>query len=124
MSEQDWRRRLPHRRPSFTREVQWGGGRWTVTVGIDRDGRPREVFADGAKEGSNMAAILSDACVVISIALQAGVPPEALAHSLGETRNPLTGACEPASVIGLIVSLLEGDPDMARVMRARGDEPT
>lgn len=119
MSEASWRTRLPDRRPSITREVEWGGGRWTVTVGIDRDGRPREVFADGAKEGSGMAAILSDACVVVSIALQAGVPVEALSHSLGEAVDVVTGARRPASVIGLIVSLIEGDERMARAVRAR-----
>jgi ribonucleoside-diphosphate reductase alpha chain len=119
MTDESWRTRLPDRRPSITREVEWRTGRWTVTVGIDRDGRPREVFADGAKEGSGMAAILSDACVVISIALQAGVPVEALSRSLGEEVDQRTGVLAPASIIGLIVSLIESDERMAWAVRAR-----
>jgi hypothetical protein len=35
--------------------------RLTATVGFDGDGRPAEVFLDGAKDGSGLAAVLEDA---------------------------------------------------------------
>jgi hypothetical protein len=56
--------------------------RLTVTVGFDGDGRPAEVFLDGAKDGIGLAAVLEDASVVISIALQHGIATAALAKSV------------------------------------------
>ena len=52
-----------------------------------------------------MRAILADACVVISLALQHGIEPLALAHSLA--RVPLSETeSAPASVIGAVVEML------------------
>lgn len=115
MADECWRTRLPDRRQAVTHDVAWGERQYTVTVGFDAAGAPREVFADGAKEGSAMAAILADACVVISLALQAGVPPDALGRSLGEDADPATGGARPASVVGMIVSMLETDAALARI---------
>ena len=92
---------LPNRRPSATVDVAFG----TVTVGFDALGQPREVFANGPKEGSDMQATIADACVVISIALQHGVPPAALGKSLGSVPD-WNGAIRPASAIGIIVAAI------------------
>ena len=90
------RRRLPVRRPNLTHVIKVGDQVISVGIGIDpRDGRPREIFMTGAKDGSALAAILDDAAVVISVALQHGVPAEALAKSVG--RLP-AGSVAPADL--------------------------
>ena len=74
---------LPTRRRSVTREVEYSGMPFTVTVGYDKAGAPKEVFADGVHNGSAMAVIISDACVLVSVALQHGITPPELGKSLG-----------------------------------------
>ena len=86
------RRQLPARRPNETRDLEIAGQPFTVTTGFDPDtGRPAEVFLDGPKVGTDMAAILDDTSVVISVALQCGVLPGALAKSVARVpAAPLT----------------------------------
>ena len=72
------RQRLPNRRPSHTETLEVGGQAVITTVGFDECGHPREVFMAAGKVGSMLNALLADAAVVISIALQHGVPGEAL----------------------------------------------
>lgn len=109
------RTRLPNRRTSLTELVTWqaadGSERaYHVTVGFGSDDRPLEVFANGDREGSERDAILSDACVAISLALQHGATPASLARSmllvpaLGD--DPWRPATRPASPVGAIVGLL------------------
>ncbi len=112
------RQRLPNRRPSETRELQLPHATVTACVGFDpADGRPRELFLSGAKDGTEMAAILDDTSVVISVALQHGIPAAALAKSVARIpAAPLvptdlataTGQAHtaPASVIGAALDLL------------------
>jgi hypothetical protein len=59
-----------------------GGQAIEASVGFDADGQPRELFLSGAKDGTDLAAILDDASVVLSVALQHGVPPAALVRSV------------------------------------------
>ena len=112
------RRRLPNRRPSLTQALTVGNLRFHASIGFDpADGQPREVFLAGAKDGTEMAAILDDASVVISMALQHGITAAALAKSVARVpAAPLTPAdlatptgptrTEPASVIGAVLDLL------------------
>ncbi len=112
------RHRLPNRRPSLTRTINAGNHRFEVTVGIDPvDGQPREVFLDGAKDGTEMATILDDVAVLVSIALQHGIRATALAKSVARLPLvPLTPAdlaeaagprqTAPASIIGVVLDLL------------------
>lgn len=100
---------LPNRRPSSTSEIAFRGFPITVTVGYDpATGQPREVFANSGRSGSDMQAALSDACVLVSIALQHGVTPAALAKSLGRVPAWVDGeeATDHASPIGVIVAAL------------------
>ena len=104
------RERLPNRRPSVMRAVHWRGPdgaetEYQIGIGFYANGHPAEVFADGPKVGSAMRLLLEDGCVIISLALQHGVPPAALAHSLG--RLPIDDVeSRPASVIGAVVEAL------------------
>jgi hypothetical protein len=95
---------LPARRLSETAEVRHGETTFTVTIGFDDAGSPREVFADGHKEGSAMRHLLSDACIIISVALQHGVSPDDLRRSLGTT--PTFRGDAPASAIGAVMAAL------------------
>ncbi len=60
------------------------GQTFTATVGFDPEtGRPCEVFLTAGKEGSLINAMLADAAVVISVALQHGISAQSLAKSIG-----------------------------------------
>jgi len=112
------RTRLPTRRPNATMEVRFGAFTFTVTVGFDMTGRPREVFADGAKIGTDIGHIVSDACVVISLALQHSCPPELLPKSMGRVPYPERGQgfCGPASALGMIAEVVaEADARRGRL---------
>ena len=105
------RTRLPNRRPQLTEGFSVGQTDYHASVGLELtpDGYiPREVFIEGAKPGSDMAFVLHDAAVLISLALQHGVSPEVLAHSLA--RIPLNPDDEseitPASATGAAVDFL------------------
>ena len=93
---------LPFRRENETIDLIFGNQTFAVTIGFRRDGSPGEVFVYGAKVGSDLHAMLSDACIVVSLLLQHGVQPAALAHSMGRAGNGVI----PASLIGALTDLL------------------
>jgi hypothetical protein len=93
--------RLPNRRAAETVMLEHDGARFMVTIGFYPDGRPGEVFTHGARAGSNMDALLADACVVVSCLIQHGVEPRILAASMGRLGNS-----KPASVIGAVIDLI------------------
>lgn len=97
------RQQLPKRRPAVTMELIHDFRSYSVTVGFDvANDRIGEVFTHGAKIGSAMDAILDDACVTLSLLLQHGVDPSALAASMGRLGDRKT----PASIIGSLADLL------------------
>ncbi len=110
------RHRLPNRRPSHTATLEVGGQIFTGTVGFDpEDGRPCEVFLTAGPEGSLINAMLADAAVVISVALQHGISAQSLAKSVGRLpEGPVTPADLdegkpariPASPIGAALDLV------------------
>jgi len=110
------RKRLPNRRPSHTETLKVGGQTFTATVGFDPEtDRPYEVFLTAGKEGSLINAMLADAAVVISVALQHGIPAQSLAKSIGRLpEGPVTPADLdqgkpgrlPASPIGAALDLV------------------
>jgi hypothetical protein len=62
---------------------------------------------DGAKDGSGLAAVLEDSSVVISIALQHGIPAAALAKSVARMPETIDGlAVKADSPIGAVLDLL------------------
>lgn len=93
--------KLPDRRAAETVSVEHGGTCFAVTIGFYPDGRPGEVFTHGMRTGSNLDALLADACVVMSCLIQHGVDPRDLAASMGRLGN-----AEPASIIGAVVDLI------------------
>jgi hypothetical protein len=99
------RAQLPNRRQNETVTADHAGHRFTVTVGYDAAGCPAEVFADGAKIGTDMAHSIADACVVISLALQHGCEPATLVKSLGKVPT-WDDHLAPASVVGVIAGIV------------------
>ena len=100
---------LPERRPNQTIDLKHKGMTFSVTLGFDpRDGRPMEVFGQSPHAGSDFAMLLSDACVILSIALQHGIKPSELSKTM--QWSPVVGEAgrtsEPSSVIGAIVVAL------------------
>ncbi len=100
------RERLPDRRPNETVTFDHDGTSYALTIGFYLDGRPGEAFTGNAKVGSGVEAVLDDAAILISLLLQNGVEPAALAKTVGR----LEDGKEPASVIGAIVDLLATPP--------------
>ena len=94
------RRVLPRRRAAENNLRFWNQ-LFTVTVGFYADGTPGEVFIDGGKTGQDIQSTARDAAVVLSLALQHGVPPETIRHAV--TRG---ASEEPASILGAIVDAL------------------
>lgn len=116
------RRRLTNRRPNFSRVIEHDGQTYNATIGLDYyGGRVSEVFLSAEKEGSGMSALLGDIAVVISVALQWGVPVEALAKSVGRVRiapikpeeidAPDMSTTRPASAIGATLDALQDEQD-------------
>ncbi len=110
------RQRLPNRRPSHTETLQVDGQAFTATVGFDPEtGQACELFLDAPKRDSMFGTLLADAAVVISVALQSGVPAVALAKSVGRLPAGLvapvdldhaSGQKVPDSPIGAALDLL------------------
>ncbi len=119
---------FPNRRLAVTKTIEVAGHAFHATVGLDpRDGQPREVFLSGAKDGTQLAAILDDASVVVSIALQHDISATVLAKSVARLPKaplippyldppdiPQSG--QAASIIGAILDLVRAfeDPNHGR----------
>ncbi len=111
------RKRLPNRRPAITETIEVEGQCVEVTVGFaPESGAVQEVFLAARKTGSMLDSLLADAAVAISVALQHGVSPAALAKSVGRLPNgsiapadldqPQSGR-RPASLIGAALDLAQ-----------------
>ena len=82
-----------------------------LSIGYDPGtGSPKEVFGSSPMVGSQTATLVSDACIIISLAMQAGLTPAQIAHSL--SKEPVWDADgeQPASLIGAIAAILEWVP--------------
>jgi hypothetical protein len=95
------RRVLPRRRATETVNMRFWNQLFTVTVGLYADGTPGEVFIDGCKTGTDLESIARDAGVLLSLALQHGVPPKTIRHAI--TRG---ASEEPASILGAVVDAI------------------
>ncbi len=93
---QPLRRRLPDTREAMTHKFDIAGHEGYLTVGLFENGLPGELFITMAKEGSTIGGLMDCIGTLTSLALQYGVPMEALlkkfAHQRfepsGFTKNP------------------------------------
>lgn len=113
---------LPDRRPNLTAMLRWRQHDLAVTIGFDAAGLPREVFAHGARVGSDVQALLDDACTALSVAMQQGASAWAMGRSMGSApvlHGP-AGAEEPASLFGAVMWLLRREVALSVCLAGRG----
>ena len=84
--ERPLRRRLPAERQALTHRFEVSGHEGYITVGIYEDGTPGEIFLKMAKEGSTVSGLMDSFATAISLALQYGVPLQALVDKFSHTR--------------------------------------
>src|SRR5258707_816463 len=90
------RRRLSDTRTAITHKFDIAGHEGYLTVGLFEDNQPGELFITMAKEGSTIGGLMDGLGTLTSLALQYGVPMEALVRKFahqrfepsGFTRNP------------------------------------
>jgi len=92
------RKRLPRVRKSFTHKFKVGNHAGYITAGMYEDGRLGEVFVSISKEGSTLGGLMNAFSIIVSIALQYGVPLKEMARKMKGMRF------EPAG--------FTGDPDI------------
>jgi hypothetical protein len=99
------RQKLSNRRPAETVAFTYpekGGQPWLMTVGRRGDGTLVEIFIEFPKDNScPMANIGHDAAVILSIALQYGLPPKELRAATARNEDG-----SPHSIIGAALDLI------------------
>jgi ribonucleoside-diphosphate reductase alpha chain len=85
------RRKLPDERQAITHKFAIAGHEGYITVGMYEDGKPGEVFLVMAKEGSTVSGLMDGFATSLSLALQYGVPLEAIVDKFSHTRYEPSG---------------------------------
>lgn len=93
------RRLLPNRRPSETLTFEHGGTDITVTAGKYPEGAIGEIFINAGHANSAIDAIVSDAAIAVSFALQHGADLASIKaamkrNSQGEASSPIGAALD------------------------------
>jgi ribonucleoside-diphosphate reductase alpha chain len=90
-AERPARRKLPDERHAITHKFSIAGHEGYITVGMYEDGKPGEIFLVMAKEGSTISGLMDAFATSISMALQYGVPLEALVEKFSHVRFEPSG---------------------------------
>jgi ribonucleoside-diphosphate reductase alpha chain len=85
------RRRLTDTRSALTHKFDIAGHEGYLTVGLFEDGQPGELFITMAKEGSTIGGLMDSIGTLTSMALQYGVPLEALVRKFAHQRFEPSG---------------------------------
>jgi ribonucleoside-diphosphate reductase alpha chain len=85
------RRKLEDERQALTHKFSIAGHEGYLTVGLYREGMPGEIFLRMAKEGSTISGLMDTIATMTSIALQYGVPLQALVDKFSHTRFEPSG---------------------------------
>src|SRR5262249_30041914 len=85
------RRRLLDTRKSLTHKFDIAGHEGYLTVGLFEDDQPGELFITMAKEGSTIGGLMDGIGTLTSLALQYGVPLEALVRKFAHVRFEPSG---------------------------------
>jgi ribonucleoside-diphosphate reductase alpha chain len=134
--ERPLRKRLPAERHALTHRFEVGGHEGYITVGLYDDGQPGEIFLKMAKEGSTVSGLMDAFATAVSLALQYGVPLQALVDKLSHTRFDPQGFTKNPEV-PIAKSLMDyifrwmasrfmpqEDRDRLGIIRRDGDEST
>lgn len=95
--------RLQNRRLNETQEFDRDGIKIKMTVGFKPAGEIGEVFLNADRSNSMIDVLMSDAAIIVSIALQHGVPLQQIAHAVkrdkfGIASSPIGAALDRISV--------------------------
>jgi len=85
------RRHLPMERQAICHKFEVAGHEGYIHVGFYEDGAPGEIFIKMAKEGSTISGLMDTIATLTSLALQYGVPLEALVSKFGHVRFEPSG---------------------------------
>ena len=85
------RRKLPDERKSITHKFDIQGHEGYITVSMFDDGSPGEIFVKMAKEGSTLSGMMDSFAIMVSLALQYGVPLPALVGKFSHVRFEPSG---------------------------------
>jgi ribonucleoside-diphosphate reductase alpha chain len=85
------RRKLPDERQAITHKYSIAGHEGYITAGMYEDHTPGEIFLVMAKEGSTISGLMDAFATSISMALQYGVPLEALVEKFSHVRFEPSG---------------------------------
>jgi ribonucleoside-diphosphate reductase alpha chain len=85
------RRKLPVERSAITHKFSVAGHEGYITVGQYEDGAPGEIFLVMAKEGSVVSGLMDAFATSVSLALQYGVPLDALSNKFMHMRFEPSG---------------------------------
>jgi len=90
-AEKPLRRRLPDTRPAVTHKFDIAGHEGYLSVGLFENQQPGELFITMAKEGSTIGGLMDGIGTLTSLALQYGVPLEALVRKFAHVRFEPSG---------------------------------
>jgi len=99
--------KLPNKRVCFTKEVKVNGNTVCLSVGEYGDGRVGEIFVDVDHMGSSLSAMTNCFCILLSKALQYGMPLEEIAGSFLHTRFEPSGTVKGHDKIATCSSIID-----------------
>jgi ribonucleoside-diphosphate reductase alpha chain len=92
------RRRLSETRTAITHKFDIAGHEGYLTVGLFENGQPGELFITMAKEGSTIGGLMDGIGTLTSMALQYGVPLDALVRKFAHVRFEPSGFTKNAEI--------------------------
>ncbi len=101
------REKLPKKRHGFIREAYVGGHKVFLRTGEYEDGSLGEIFIDMYKEGASFRGLLNSFAILISKALQYGVPLEDMVETFTFTRFDPAGVVQGHEAIKSATSILD-----------------
>ncbi len=90
-SDQPIRRRLSDTREARIHKFSVGGHEGYMSVGFFEDQTPGEVFLTMSKQGSTISGLMDSIAILISVALQYGVPLDSLVNKFSHVRFEPSG---------------------------------
>ncbi|TMA22446.1 MAG: vitamin B12-dependent ribonucleotide reductase, partial [Deltaproteobacteria bacterium] len=101
------RRRLPSKRAGITQEAKVGGNKVFLRTGEYENGELGEIFIDMHKEGAALRSVMNCFAMLVSIALQYGVPLEVLVEQFVFTRFEPQGPVQGHDRVKFATSVID-----------------
>ena len=101
------RRRLPSKRHGLTQEAKVGGNKIFLRTGEYEDGALGEIFIDMHKEGAALRSVMNCFAMLVSMALQYGVPLDVLVEQFVFTRFEPQGPVQGHDRVKFATSIID-----------------